>query len=56
MVGAPDGPLEREADHVADHVMRMPEPGSASPPFTVLATSRIQRRCASCSAPIEAMI
>ena len=33
MVGAPDGPLEREADHVADHVMRMPEPGSASPPI-----------------------
>ncbi len=54
MVGAPDDPLEREADRVADHVMRKAEPGSASPPFTALATSRIQRRCASCSAAIEA--
>jgi hypothetical protein len=56
MVGAPDDPLEHEADRVADHVMRMPEPGNAPPPLAVLATSRIQRRCVSCSAPIETAI
>jgi hypothetical protein len=56
MVGAPDDPLEHEADRVADHVMRMPEPGNASAPLAALATSRIQRRCVSCSAPIETAI
>jgi hypothetical protein len=35
-VGAPDDPLEREADNMADTVMRMPEP------------SFIQRKCAHC--------
>lgn len=35
-VGAPDDPLEREADDTADRVMRMPE------------TSFIQRKCAHC--------
>ena len=56
MVGAPDDPLEHEADRVADHVMRMPEPGNAPPPLAALATSRIQRRCVACSAPIETAI
>lgn len=43
-IGAVDDPLEREADAVADQVMRMPTPGpamSASPP-------RISRKCAAC--------
>ncbi|WP_295721202.1 DUF4157 domain-containing protein [Mucilaginibacter sp.] len=35
-VGAPDDPLEKEADDTADHVMRMPE------------SSFIQRKCAHC--------
>ena len=35
-VGAPDDPLEQEADNMADTVMRMPEP------------SFIQRKCAHC--------
>lgn len=35
-VGAPDDPLEQEADYMADRVMRMPEPAF------------IQRRCAHC--------
>ena len=34
----------------------MPEPGNAPPPLAALATSRIQRRCVSCSAPIETAI
>lgn len=34
-VGAPDDPLEQEADAMADHVMRMPEAG-------------IQRKCSHC--------
>jgi hypothetical protein len=34
-VGAPDDAFEREADQVADQVMRMPEPG-------------VQRMCAEC--------
>ena len=35
-VGAPDDPYEKEADEVADKVMRMPE------------QSFVQRRCATC--------
>jgi Domain of unknown function (DUF4157) len=52
-VGAPDDPLEREADHVADHVMRMPEPRSGGVPVTARAAASIRRRCAACSGPIE---
>jgi Domain of unknown function (DUF4157) len=43
-IGAVDDPLEREADAVADRVMRMPDPApsiSAAPP-------RIRRKCADC--------
>jgi len=35
-VGAPEDPYEREADRVADHVMRMPKP-------------QVQRTCSACS-------
>src|SRR5690554_7559785 len=35
-VGSPDDPYEREADAMADQVMRMPEPGF------------VQRKCAQC--------
>ena len=43
-IGAVDDPLEREADEVADKVMRMPDPAvpvSAGPP-------QISRKCAAC--------
>jgi hypothetical protein len=40
-IGAPDEPLEREADEVADAVMRMPEPSAVQTPT-------IQRACADC--------
>jgi hypothetical protein len=40
-IGAPDDPLEREADDVADAVMRMPDPSPAASPS-------IQRACAEC--------
>jgi Domain of unknown function (DUF4157) len=43
-VGAPNDAFEREADHVADQVMRMPEPevAAAGPP------PQVQRLCAEC--------
>jgi Domain of unknown function (DUF4157) len=43
-IGAVDDPLEREADAVADQVMRMPDPAlsvSPSPP-------KVSRKCAAC--------
>jgi hypothetical protein len=45
-VGTADDPLEREADRVADRVMRMPDPGSA----LSVSPTRIQRKCAACEA------
>jgi hypothetical protein len=48
-VGAPDDAFEREADHVADRVMRMPDPeveAASAPP-------RMQRLCAECEAERE---
>jgi hypothetical protein len=45
-VGAVDNPLEREADRVAEHVMRMP----ASAPISPSASGEpLQRKCKSCS-------
>jgi hypothetical protein len=43
-VGAVDDPLEREADRVADQVMRMPAPEVATTP----APLQISRKCADC--------
>jgi hypothetical protein len=43
-VGAPDDPLEHEADRVADHVMRMPMAVQRSP-----IEHRVQRVCAECA-------
>lgn len=51
-IGSVSDPLEVEADRVAAHVMRMPEPASTSPPPSA-APSAILRRCAcdgTCSA------
>jgi hypothetical protein len=42
-IGPVDHPLEREADAIADRVMRMP--GS---PFSISAPERINRKCAAC--------
>jgi hypothetical protein len=39
-IGRSDDPSEREADHVAERVMRMPEPSAAH--------GLLQRKCASC--------
>src|SRR6185369_14830305 len=52
-VGAPNDAFEREADQVADQVMRMPEAGvaaasAASAASTPSAPPRVQRRCAHC--------
>jgi outer membrane protein OmpA-like peptidoglycan-associated protein len=51
-VGAVDDPLEREADRVAEHVMRMPEPiAAAGPgseavsPHSTSAGLAVQRKC-----------
>lgn len=50
-VGAVDDPLEREADRVAEHVMRMPDVG-APPPVTGDGTAGIRRKC-SCGGTCE---
>jgi hypothetical protein len=44
-VGPVDDPLEREADAVADRVMRMPEPGIA----LARAPLQVSRKCADCA-------
>lgn len=49
-VGAPDDAFEREADQVADQVMRMPEPDVAP----AAATPRVQRLCAECEEEMQA--
>lgn len=45
-VGAVDDPLEREADRVAERVMRMPDP---SPVSSSAGGELIQRKCKSCA-------
>jgi hypothetical protein len=48
IVGPPDDQYEREADAVADQVMRMPDP-AAAPLETLSAPGRVaQRMCAGC--------
>jgi len=50
-VGSVDDPLEHEADHVADQVMRMPDPAislGAAPPL-------LSRKCATCEAEESAL-
>ena len=41
-IGAVDDPLEREADAVADKVMRMPDPAAA------VSEQQVRRKCAAC--------
>jgi hypothetical protein len=49
-VGAPDDAFEREADHVAEQVMRMPEPEVAA----AGAPPQVQRLCAECEEEMQA--
>ena len=49
-VGATNDPLETEADQVADRVMRMADPGTAtSLPFLNVRPAVVQRQCAECN-------
>ena len=43
-IGPPDDPYEREADHVADEVLGMAEPGSAAAPLTPPPDPPLQRK------------
>src|SRR5262245_31393901 len=64
VIGAVDDPAEREADRVADAVMRMPERGvapgasGAQPTAPTSATSRprVQRLCAACGEEVEGTV
>jgi hypothetical protein len=48
-VGSVSDPLEREADQVADRVMRMPDPAAPSAlPIEAVGSPRLQRACAEC--------
>lgn len=44
-VGPVSDPLEREADRIADHVMRKPEPGAAIDPPMSHGAAGLQRQC-----------
>src|SRR5215467_1566131 len=46
LTGAADDPLDREAERVAERVMRMPGPGGAA---SIAAGEVLQRKCAACS-------
>ncbi|MEX2500634.1 MAG: DUF4157 domain-containing protein [Wenzhouxiangellaceae bacterium] len=46
-VSRPDDPFEKEADRVADEVMRKPE-GSGNPPSISAVGNSLQRQCADC--------
>lgn len=57
-VGAPDDAFEREADRVADQVMRMPDPAAHPSPIAAAAPSHgaepaVQRRCADCEEQVR---
>lgn len=48
-VSQPNDPYEREADRVADHVMRIPAPSINSvPTLTSVASGQAQRKCSQC--------
>ncbi len=56
VVGSASDPLEREADAVADEVMRMPA-SSPEPPRALTATAgMVQRACAACEADDETKV
>jgi hypothetical protein len=48
-IGAVSDPLEREADHVADRVMRMPDHAVAASSSTSANGAQVQRKCKSCA-------
>ncbi|MEM7038277.1 MAG: DUF4157 domain-containing protein, partial [Bacteroidota bacterium] len=49
-VGPTDDAYEREADHVADSVMRKPAEEMAAPALTSVRTGAVQRACSACEA------
>ena len=55
-VGSADDQYEREADHVADMVMRMPDPASAdavSPGGRLMGPHHVQRQCTECEDELD---
>jgi uncharacterized protein DUF4157/lysine-specific metallo-endopeptidase family protein len=48
-IGVVNDPLEREADQVADRVMRMPDHAVAAPSSTSANGEQVQRKCESCA-------
>src|SRR5262245_6059181 len=57
-IGHADDPYEREADRVADQVMRMPAPQSDSHrlAITPITAHRAQRKCAACEEEEESTL
>jgi len=49
-IGSTNNPLEHEADLVADHVLRMPDPAAVHS-TTRTATSTVDRNCSVCTVP-----
>ncbi|MFB2835355.1 DUF4157 domain-containing protein [Floridanema evergladense] len=53
-VGSPDDIYEREADQVAEQIMRMPEPYGSSPLATeMISPVRVQRLCDECEKELQ---
>ncbi len=53
-VGAPDDAYEREADRVADQVMRMPDPTAPpAPQLETAAPTHLQRMCPKCEEELQ---
>lgn len=53
-VGSPDDIYEREADQVAEQIMRMPEPYGSSPLATeMISPLRVQRLCDECEKELQ---
>jgi hypothetical protein len=49
VVGQANDPLEHEADRIADHVMRMPEPALS----VISTTPQLNRKCAACEEEVH---
>jgi hypothetical protein len=47
-IGAPDDPLEREADRVAERVLRMPDSGDPRSALSPTRSPVLRRKCAAC--------
>ena len=47
-INQPNDVYEQQADHMADQVMRMPDPSVKQSPFFKPAISAVQRKCHEC--------